>query len=88
MEQFMTEVGEVVRVWGTLSVLGGILALFYNIRKRFEGMESDKVARKEENRLILRGLFACLDGLHQKECNGEVTRCHQELLLYLTEHRN
>lgn len=37
----------------------------------------------EERRMLLKGVFACLDGLHQKGCNGRVTKAHNELNNYI-----
>ena len=39
----------------------------------------------EERQILLKGMRACLDGLHQKGCNGQVTGMIAELDEYLLE---
>lgn len=74
-------------VISSLGTFGGVFAFYYNIRKRFESMESRGNARKEENKLIIGALFACLDGLHQLNCNDVVTQCREDLQKYLIKSR-
>ena len=38
-----------------------------------------------ERQLLLKGMRACLDGLHQKGCNGQVTGMIAEMDEYLLE---
>lgn len=74
--------------WATpIVTLLSILGVYYSIRARFEKTERGERMRHAENALILKALFACLDGLHQQGCNGAVTKCHKELENYLIEKR-
>lgn len=59
---------------GTVKSLKYIYAMSGNI---------EKICNQQP--VILKGLFACLDGLHQKGCNGEVTGAREELLNELTK---
>lgn len=84
MFDIITAIVEKLTPFATLIALLGI---YYKIRFRFEKTERGDQARKSENTMIIRGLFACLDGLHQQGCNGAVTKCHKELEEYLIDKR-
>ena len=61
-------------ILGVLGTIGGIVIAFFRFYRRFERLE-DKV--KQDDTLLkalCRGVFACLDGLHQMGCNGEVSK--------------
>ena len=72
------------------------LALLYRVlhglQKRTEQLEHHTVNHQqaildslEERQILLKGMRACLDGLHQKGCNGQVTGMIAELDEYLLE---
>lgn len=61
-----------------------------DIKKRLEIVEiktneqnKDIQDSKEERRLLMRGVLACLNGLHEQGCNNTVTTTIQEYENYL-----
>ena len=83
----MQTLNAVAAILSGLGTLAGVFGLYYNLRRRFEALESQGTARRQENRQILQALFACLDGLMQQGCNGEVARCYGELRDYIISNR-
>ena len=60
-----------------------ILDNLKDIEKRVDKLEHETVRIKEEDRIIISSLRACLDGLHQQGCNGEVTKAMKEIDDYI-----
>lgn len=48
-----------------------------DLKKRVAALEADNDRIKKEDTLVIYALRACLDGLHQKGCNGRVTEAIQ-----------
>lgn len=40
---------------------------------------------RDERRILLTGTLACLEGLHEKGCNGAVTKSIDEIKMFLFE---
>lgn len=60
-----------------LSIVGvivGVIVAAYKVCKRFERMENKVEQSGKTHRVLMEGLYACLDGLHQQGCNGNVTK--------------
>ena len=53
-----------------------------NLRKHHE---EDMAIIKEENTLLVFGILACLKGLKEQGCNGQVTAAIQEIETYLNQ---
>lgn len=47
--------------------------------------DDDMSAIKSEQRIIMEGLLACLQGLQEKGCNGPVTKAIEKIDKYLNE---
>ncbi|MBQ8533478.1 MAG: hypothetical protein IJ462_01430 [Clostridia bacterium] len=67
-----------------------VFRYFKGLSRRLDTLEKQNVSQQksielslEERRMLLKGVFACLDGLHQKGCNGQVTHAHNELNNYI-----
>lgn len=78
-------------IWATvISIISGVgtLAGAVAVIVKASRLVDSVSARKEENTLILRGLFASLDGLHQLGANGNVTDSRAELQAYLFRNRS
>ena len=61
-------------ILGILGTLCGVLIAVFRFYGRFEKLE-DKVRQDDALlKTLCRGVFACLDGLHQMGCNGEVSK--------------
>ncbi len=67
-----------------------VLRYFKRLSRRLDTLEKQNAAQQksielslEERRMLLKGVFACLDGLHQQGCNGQVTHAHNELNNYI-----
>ena len=72
------------------AIIGGF-KLYDRILERMERLEANvaKLERelshvKKEDAIVIYALRACLDGLHQKGCNGKVT----EAILMIDKHIN
>lgn len=83
----MMDVGTVVSI---LSIAGTILAIAVyvaNLAFRFRKLEKQSEHRKEDSKIMLRSLLACLDGLQQQGANGAVTKAKEELSDYICNSR-
>lgn len=79
------DLGQIATIFGLLGTLAGVIVMGYKLFKRFERIER-KVEHSEELHVVLiTGLYACLDGLHQQGCNGEVTKALNELQKHLAK---
>lgn len=54
---------------------------------RIDDLERRAEHRKQDTRMTLRGLVACLEGLREKGCNGKVTSTLKELNDYIMDSR-
>lgn len=52
-----------------------------------EHMRKEGAKRKEENTLIIKSLYAIMDGMKQLNCNGPVSEAHGELQDHILEER-
>ncbi len=66
-----------------ISVIFGVVFACYRWYMKQNKQNEDIKAMKEENTLICYSLLACLDGLKQLNCNGEVTKAHDKLEKHL-----
>lgn len=80
------------KILSVLGVLGGVLVAVFKICSRFNRMEEEQKAMRETvehsgktHRVLMEGLYACLDGLKQQGCNGEVTKALSTLHKHLFE---
>ena len=82
MQIDIIKLGEIV---GALSLILGIIIGGYKLfdkiidrldamEKRISDLENENRKIKEEDTITIYALRACLDGLHQQGCNGEVTK--------------
>ena len=70
---------------GVLGTLGGALLVAFRLVRRMERTETLARSNDEAIKLIMKAQFACLDGLHQLGCNGEVTKARNDLKEYVIE---
>ena len=56
-----------------------------SIKKLKSRHDEDISAIKSEQRIIIEGLLACLQGLQEKGCNGPVTRAVEKIDRYLND---
>ena len=71
-----------------LSIIGvivGVIVAVFKICQRFNRMEKKIEQSGHLHRVLAEGLYACLDGLHQQGCNGEVTKALHTLHKHLFE---
>ena len=78
------DIVKLAQIIGALSVVLGAIVGGYKLydklidrmtalEKRVSDMETDLERVKKEDTIVIYALRACLDGLHQKGCNGKVT---------------
>jgi hypothetical protein len=70
-----------------LSFLGSIGVLAMSVAFRFKRLETQAKQTEQDTGMILKALFACLDGLRQVGANGEVTKMLQNLQDYTATRR-
>lgn len=86
--------GQIAAAIGLIAVIGGALIAiakfgfkyekrFITIEGKIETLESKSKVNDQENRLMLKGLLACLKGLKEQGCNGPVTQSIEEIDDYL-----
>lgn len=74
---------------GCAAVIGAIVALFNYLRKLFgwverqEKQDKEIASIKEEQALLTLGILACLKGLQEQGCDGEVTTTANKIEAYL-----
>lgn len=68
----------------------GICRFFRRLSKRLERLEEQNASQQndinislEERRMMLEGIYACLDGLRQQGCNGRVSSALEALDSYI-----
>lgn len=95
MTQTVMQLGELCGAIGTVLALLSPVVLaairFYKgINRRLDVLERQNASQQksielslEERRMLLKGVYACLDGLHQQGCNGQVTHTHAQLNDYI-----
>lgn len=81
------DVGTVVSVISIASAVLGVAAYVANLAYRFKKLEKQADHRKEDSKIMLAALLACLDGLHQQGANGTVTSTKAKLEQYIIQSR-
>ena len=81
------ELGTVVSIITIATALLGVATYVANLAYRFKKLERQAEHRKEDTKIILSSLLACLDGLHQQGANGIVTKTKAELKQYIIKSR-
>lgn len=86
--------GQIIVALGIIGTIGGALVTVFNfafkykfkfieIDRRLENLEKDSKRNDTENKILLKGLLACLKGLKEQGCNGPVTQSIAEIEEYL-----
>lgn len=57
------------------------------VQERLQQLEAKAEHRKNDSEMMLKGLRACLEGMKEIGCNGEVTKTLAELNDYIIESR-
>ena len=60
-------------VIGVFRLYDGLTDRIAELERRIRALEAENERIKKEDALVIYALRACLDGLHQKGCNGRVT---------------
>lgn len=81
------DIGTVVSVITIASAVLGVAAYVANLAFRFMKLEKQAEHRKEDTKIMLSALLACLDGLQQQGANGAVTKTKAELEQYIIKSR-
>lgn len=81
------DLGTVVSIITIATALLGVATYVANLAYRFKKLERQAEHRKEDTKIILSSLLACLDGLHQQGANGIVTKTKAELEQYIIKSR-
>jgi hypothetical protein len=68
-------------IGGALTVLVGL----YKCIRTLEEMKKSGQERKEENKLLIHGVLAALDGLQQLGANGNVTKAKENLKNFIID---
>ena len=77
--------GLLTTILGVLTTIGGGIVVVFKICVRFNRMEQQIEHSGRLHRVLAEGLYACLDGLHQQGCNGNVTKGMEMLHKHLFE---
>lgn len=80
--QTIIDLGTILSALGILGVTVNKIHKFMNIQ---EGVIKDMKKVKEEQKLVYKGLSACLDGLEQLGCNHTVPQTKQDLDEWINE---
>lgn len=66
-------------VLGAVSVIVGAIVAAVKLIQRLTAVEHRLDDMASTYRVLCKGVYASLDGLHQQGCNGMVTETHREL---------
>lgn len=69
----------------SLGVIGGVLIAAYNFYSRQKKQDKELAAIRAELQMLCYGLRACLSGLKEQGCNGEVTTALEGLNKHLNK---
>lgn len=78
----------IINLGALITAIGVLFAILFKIHKWYlkqEKQDEDIKHMKEENRVICKGVLACLDGLEQLGCNHTVPVAKGELEEYLNK---
>ena len=90
------DVLKLAEIIGACSVILGVVIGGYKLydklidrlaglERRVFALEKENNSIKKENTLVIYALGACLDGLHQKGCNGKVTEAINRISKYINK---
>lgn len=65
-------------VLGVISVIVGAIVAVVKVIQRLAAVEHRLDDMASTYRVLCKGVYASLDGLHQQGCNGMVTETHRE----------
>lgn len=65
-------------VLGVISVIVGAIVAAVKLIQRLAAVERRLDDMASSYRVLCKGVYASLDGLHQQGCNGMVTETHKE----------
>ena len=65
-------------VLGVISVVVGAIVAVVKVIQRLAAVEHRLDDMASTYRVLCKGVYASLDGLHQQGCNGMVTETHRE----------
>ena len=96
MIHLQVDIVKLAEIIGACSVILGLILGVYKIYdkitdrldaldRRVYELEKDNNRIKKENSLVIYALGACLDGLHQKGCNGKVTEALERITNYIND---
>ncbi len=88
------DIVKAAEIIGACSVILGVIIGGYKLydkffdklsrlERRVAALEQENKNIKKENALVIYALGACLDGLHQQGCNGEVTKAMDKINKYI-----
>lgn len=94
VEQVNVDIIKAAEIIGACSVILGVIIGGYKLYdkamdklseldRRITALEKENHNIKKENALVIYALGACLDGLHQKGCNGKVTEAMERISKYI-----
>ena len=92
--QTQVDIIELSKIIGAFSVILGAIIGAYKLydklidrvaklEERVAALEKENRQIKKENSIVIKGLQACLGGLIQLNCNGEVTTTKKEIDDYI-----
>ena len=90
------DIVKLAEIIGACSVILGLIIGVYKLydkltdkldalEQRVAALEKENHQIKKENSLVIYALGACLDGLHQKGCNGKVTEAMETISKYINK---
>jgi len=78
----------IITIASLITALGTILGAVLFVTKKYlknEKQDEDISEIKKEQKVLTNGVLACLKGLHEKGCNGPVTKAIKEIEDHLND---
>ncbi len=73
------------KIIGAISIIFGVVFSFFKFIENNKKQTKEIKNIKAEQMLVIYALSACLDGLHQQNCNGKVTEAINKIDKYINQ---
>ena len=73
------------KIIGAVSIIVGVVFSIFKFIENNKKQTKEIKNIKQEQMLVIYALSACLDGLHQQNCNGKVTEAINKIDKYINQ---
>lgn len=81
----MIDILALSKIIGAITVIVGVIFSVFKFIESSKKQTKEIKNIKQEQMLVIYALSACLDGLHQQNCNGKVTEAINKIDKYINQ---